>query len=162
MSDPSSFSTNRSPEAISPRAPDSWVWLAAAAIALMAAYGLYRGVTGVQSGGASLLPTPHAGSLVAPVDAANATPQAKDTQWSTLSGPQVVTPPPPVAVKAAKVAPSDDAADQSDNAAADASNGKTDDSAPDDIPPPPKTHVIKPAPTPDEDAPAANSPDAPL
>ena len=102
MSDPSPYSRTRSPETISVRAPEGWAWLAAVAIAVMGAYGLYRGVTGVQSGGSSLLPTPHAGGIVAPVDAANAAPMAKDAQWSTLSGPPVTVPPP---VKVAKAAP---------------------------------------------------------
>jgi len=165
MSDPSSFSRNRSPETISVRAPDGWAWLAGVAILVMAAYGLYRGVTGVQNGQAGLLLAPHAGGIVAPVDAAPAAPLVNTGQWSTLSGPQALQPPAPAPVKVAKTAPSDDSADdQSDNPPDKAASPDTDAANPDDAPPPPKSKPkpAKAAPVPDEDAPAANSPDAPL
>jgi hypothetical protein len=163
MSDPSPFSRTRSPEAISPRAPEGWAWLAGVAILVMAAYGLFRGITGVQGGEASLLPTPHAGGIVAPVDAAPATPMTKDAQWSTLSGPQVVTPP-PAPVKVVKAAPTDDSADdQSDNPPDKSSTDTTDNADQADAPPSPKVKPkpakVAPAPVPDEDAPPAASPD---
>lgn len=127
----------------SPRAPAGWVWMAALFIVIMAAYGLYRGVTGVQAAQSALLGAPRPGTIT-PVDATSAAPLAHDDQWSTLSGPKVLPPPPPKVVKPA--AP-DDAED--DSGAPDQPDA-ADAAAPETLAP-----TLGPAP-----APAQPSPDA--
>ena len=124
----------------SPRAPKRWVWYAAAGIAFLALYGLYRGFAGVEAS-EGLLGQPLPGTA-APLDASSAAALPHDDQWSTLSGPKILPPPPPKPVQAAKVDDSADSDAPDDQSAAD----NADDNAPDDTAPPPKTKVVKPPP----------------
>jgi hypothetical protein len=102
------------------------------------------------------LPTPHAGDIVAPVDAANAAPAPKDAQWSTLSGPQVIPPIPPGLARAAKAAATDD--DASDGPPDTTAAANAEDAGQGDTPTPAKAKPVKAAPVPDEDAPPATAP----
>jgi hypothetical protein len=161
MSDPFQLSRPKPIDPSSPRAPEAWVWMAGIVILGLASYGLYRGITGAQTGQTGLLPTLH-GGVVAPVDAANINALPHDDQWSTLSGPKVL---PPVAVKVAKPAqPDESSAPDAESAAADnADTGADDTPQPVAKTAPQKPVTAKPAkpaaPPPDDGMPSPPPPD---
>jgi hypothetical protein len=135
------------------------VWIAALALFALAALGAYKGAIAAHPGPGSGLLSPQALTAGKPVDAATAVPLARDANWSTLNGPQILTPP---SAKPAAAAAAEDAADSSDgaddNTADNTDNTDNTDDAADTGPPTQPHPPIGPA----QDRPlAAGSPDAP-
>lgn len=135
------------------------VWTAAGVIAALALYGLVSGIRGGHpAAGVALALTQ--GEALNPATAAAATPAVglpKDQQWSTLSGPEVLS---TASAAPAKSAAADNSSDDDDSdapaatAAADEPDQGQDTAAPLSATPPP---TATPAPRPAPSAPVDNS-----
>lgn len=128
------------------------VWTAAGAIAALALYGLVSGIRGGHpAAGVALALTQ--GEALNPATAAAATPAVglpKDQQWSTLSGPEILTPPSAAPAKSAAASDADEASDSDEPAATVAADQPDQDTAAPLSATPPPTAGPAPRPAPSE------------